>query len=159
YSRIRLLLHCVSTVMSSTDTSTLSLHDALPILEGPPRRRGRARHHRWGRDSTDRGGGRHADGQPDRAAGARRGGTRRARVAPRLRPVAAEDLAVAPGLLIPAAELEERFSTSGGPGGQHANRARTRVELRFDVAGSAALTERQRALLRERVGDEVVVVA
>jgi len=73
--------------------------------------------------------------------------------------VAAEDLAVAPGLLIPAAELEERFSTSGGPGGQHANRARTRVELRFDVAGSAALTERQRALLRERVGDEVVVVA
>src|SRR5690606_40117479 len=84
YSRIRLLLHCVSTVMSSTDTSTLSLHDALPILEGPPRRRGRARHHRWGRDSTDRGGGRHADGQPDRAAGARRGGTRRARVAPRL---------------------------------------------------------------------------
>ena len=73
--------------------------------------------------------------------------------------MAAEDLAVAPGLLIPAAELEERFSTSGGPGGQSVNRARTRVELRFDVAGSAALTERQRALLRERVGDEVVVVA
>ncbi len=42
-------------------------------------------------------------------------------------------------LVIPAAELEWRFSASGGPGGQHANTANTRVELIFDVAGSAAL--------------------
>ena len=69
-----------------------------------------------------------------------------------------DDLVPRRGLRIPAAEIEERFSTSGGPGGQHANRARTRVELRFDVAGSAALNERQRAQLRERLGDEVVVV-
>ena len=45
-------------------------------------------------------------------------------------------------LAIPPAELEWRFSASGGPGGQHANTANTRVELVFDVAGSAVLGPR-----------------
>jgi ribosome-associated protein len=72
--------------------------------------------------------------------------------------VATEDLRVGRGLVIPAAEIEERFSTSGGPGGQHANRSQTRVELRFDIAGSPSLTERQRHLLRERFGDDIRVV-
>jgi ribosome-associated protein len=72
--------------------------------------------------------------------------------------VATEDLVVRPGLVIPAAELEERFSTSGGPGGQHANKTATRVELRFDIAGSGALSEHQRDRLTERFGDEVRVV-
>ena len=70
----------------------------------------------------------------------------------------AEDLAVGRGLVVPAAEIEERFTTSGGPGGQHANRARTRVELRFDIAASEALSDHQRRLLSERFGDEVKVV-
>jgi ribosome-associated protein len=65
---------------------------------------------------------------------------------------------VRPGLVIPAAELDERFSTSGGPGGQHANRTQSRVELRFDIAGSAVLSEHQRSVLREHFGDEVRVV-
>ncbi len=49
---------------------------------------------------------------------------------------------------IPLAELEFRFSTSSGPGGQHANRSATRVTLSFDVAGSPSLPEevRQRLL-------------
>ncbi len=54
-------------------------------------------------------------------------------------------------LVIPPAELEWRFSASGGPGGQHANTANTRVELIFDVAGSAVLGPRQRARLLERL--------
>jgi ribosome-associated protein len=49
------------------------------------------------------------------------------------------------GLTIPAAELVERFSRSSGPGGQSVNTADSRVELRFDVSRSAALTEVQRA--------------
>ena len=49
------------------------------------------------------------------------------------------------GLTIPAAELVERFSRSSGPGGQSVNTADSRVELRFDVSRSAALTELQRA--------------
>ena len=36
-------------------------------------------------------------------------------------------------LSIPESELSFIFSTSGGPGGQHANRAATRVTVRFDV--------------------------
>ena len=68
-------------------------------------------------------------------------------------------LRVTSGLAIPLAELTWRFSRSGGPGGQHANTADTRVEVRFDVAGSPSLGPRQRARLQERLGDEVRVVA
>lgn len=62
-----------------------------------------------------------------------------------------EPLRVAPGLVIPADELQWRFDTSGGPGGQHANRSATRVELAFDVASSPAVPEPLRALLLERL--------
>jgi ribosome-associated protein len=61
------------------------------------------------------------------------------------------DLEVAPGpglpsgLVIPAAELVERFSRSSGPGGQSVNTADSRVELEYDVAGSTALSQTQRA--------------
>jgi ribosome-associated protein len=56
-------------------------------------------------------------------------------------------------------ELEWRFTGSGGPGGQHANTANTRVELRFDVAGSPSLGPRQKARIVERLGPVVRVVA
>ncbi|HET7489020.1 MAG TPA: alternative ribosome rescue aminoacyl-tRNA hydrolase ArfB [Acidimicrobiales bacterium] len=69
------------------------------------------------------------------------------------------DLRVTRTLRIPAAELEWRFSGAGGPGGQHANTANTRVELRFDVEGSPSLGPRQRARLLERLGPVVRVVA
>lgn len=69
-----------------------------------------------------------------------------------------EPLLVRPGLEIPAADLEERFTTSGGPGGQHANRSRTRVELRLDLAACAALSDHQRTVLVERFGNELKVV-
>lgn len=45
---------------------------------------------------------------------------------------------------IPLSELQFRFARSGGPGGQHANRSATQVELLFDVAGSPSLNEAQR---------------
>ncbi len=38
---------------------------------------------------------------------------------------------VRPGLEIPDAELSLRFTPSGGPGGQHANRSNTRVASPF----------------------------
>jgi ribosome-associated protein len=55
-------------------------------------------------------------------------------------------------------ELEWRFTGSGGPGGQHANTANTRVELGFDIEGSASLGPRQRARLLERLGPRVRIV-
>lgn len=60
---------------------------------------------------------------------------------------------------IPLSELEWRYSAAGGPGGQHANRANTRVEVRFDVASSPSLGPRQQARLVERLGPTIRVVA
>src|SRR5256885_14694966 len=60
---------------------------------------------------------------------------------------------------IPLDELEWRFTASGGPGGQHANRSNTRAEVRFDIAGSPSLGPRQRARLLERVGPLARAVA
>lgn len=73
------------------------------------------------------------------------------------------DLVVTPSLVIPAAELRERFSRSSGPGGQGVNTADSRVELSFDVAGSAALPpalrDRAVARLANRLVDGVLTVA
>jgi ribosome-associated protein len=49
---------------------------------------------------------------------------------------------------IPSAELEWRFSTSGGPGGQHANRSATRVTVEWNIERSPSLTEQQRAAIK-----------
>jgi ribosome-associated protein len=72
--------------------------------------------------------------------------------------VASDDLPVRPGLTVPGGEIDERFSTSGGPGGQHANKVHSRVELRFDIAGSPSLSDHQRERLVAALGDEVRVV-
>jgi ribosome-associated protein len=61
--------------------------------------------------------------------------------------------------VIPLDELSWRFSASSGPGGQHANTANTKVEVRFDVESSPSLGPRQRARLLERLGPVVRVVA
>ncbi len=68
-------------------------------------------------------------------------------------------LRVTASVVVPAHELEWRFGPSGGPGGQHANRAHTRAEVRFDVRSSSALSEAQRARLLGRLGDTVIVSA
>ena len=74
-------------------------------------------------------------------------------------PAPGQRVRVTRSLTIGADELEWRFTTSGGPGGQHANRSQTRVEVRFDVAGSPSLGPRQRAHLVERVGPVARAVA
>ena len=55
------------------------------------------------------------------------------------------------GPLIPAAELRWDFGPASGPGGQHANRAHTRVGLTFSVAKSSALTDEQKARIEKRL--------
>ena len=56
-------------------------------------------------------------------------------------------------------EIEWRTTSSGGPGGQHANTSDTRVEVRFDVAASPSLAPGQRDLLLERLGPVVRATA
>lgn len=65
---------------------------------------------------------------------------------------------VRPGLVIPASELQVRFTPSGGPGGQHANRSNTRVELTWDIEGSSAVSGGVQARLVERLGPVTRVV-
>jgi ribosome-associated protein len=53
---------------------------------------------------------------------------------------------------IPAAELVWRFDPSGGPGGQHANKASTRAELSWDLATSPSVPDELRERIIERLG-------
>ncbi len=73
--------------------------------------------------------------------------------------MAGEVLQVTKTLAIPLDELEWRFSSSGGPGGQHANTSNTKAEVRFDVAASPSLAPHQRDRLLERLGPVVRAVA
>jgi ribosome-associated protein len=63
------------------------------------------------------------------------------------------------GLVVPAAELVERFSKSQGPGGQSVNTTDSRVELEYDVAASPVLTSTQRARALRRWPDGRVSIA
>lgn len=58
---------------------------------------------------------------------------------------------------VPESEIVETFTTSGGPGGQHANRSHTAVELRFDVSSTPSLPEPERQRVVSRLGPVVTV--
>jgi ribosome-associated protein len=65
---------------------------------------------------------------------------------------------VSPEVAVPLSELRVRFGPSGGPGGQHANKVATRVEVRFDIAGSPTLPPWARSRLVAKLGSELRVV-
>jgi ribosome-associated protein len=67
-----------------------------------------------------------------------------------------EDLPVTRSLVIPAAELRERFSRSSGPGGQGVNTADSRVELSFDVAASPTIPDWLRPRMIDRLTGRLV---
>jgi ribosome-associated protein len=68
-----------------------------------------------------------------------------------------DGLRIGRGLMIPEHELVWRYSASGGPGGQHANTANTRVELVWDIA-TASMPEPLRERLIGALGPVVRVV-
>lgn len=72
---------------------------------------------------------------------------------------ATDDLRVTASVVIPANELSWSFGPSGGPGGQHANRAHTRAEVRFDAQSSPSLSQYQRQRIIDRLGTVVTVSA
>ena len=54
-------------------------------------------------------------------------------------------------------EKEIRFNTSrsGGPGGQHANKVETSVELRFDISNSPSLNRPEKRRLLKKLGNKI----
>lgn len=52
---------------------------------------------------------------------------------------------------IPRTELQYRATRAGGPGGQHVNTSSTRIELLWDLDGSKAVTDEERARIREKL--------
>ncbi len=66
-----------------------------------------------------------------------------------------DDLEVRPGVVIPAHELQWRFSRAGGPGGQGVNTTDSRVQVTFDLAASSSVPAllKQRAI--RRLGDRL----
>ena len=63
------------------------------------------------------------------------------------------------GLVVPAADLVERFSKSTGPGGQSVNTTDSRVELVLDLTRCEGLTDEQRRRAVSRLGERLVVTA
>ena len=66
------------------------------------------------------------------------------------------DLVVTRSLTVKAGELKERFSRSGGPGGQGVNTADSRVELSYDVANAGDIGPTIRARLLDRLAPRLV---
>ena len=70
-----------------------------------------------------------------------------------------ERLVVNDRVRVPRHELVVSFSPTGGPGGQHANKSATRVELTFDVGSSSAFDDAERRRVIDKLGPVVRVVA
>jgi ribosome-associated protein len=70
-----------------------------------------------------------------------------------------ESIRVTRSVVLPLAEIELRFSRSSGPGGQHAQKSETRVDARFDVEASSALTAAQKRRVVARAGPILRAVA
>ncbi len=69
--------------------------------------------------------------------------------------MAEEDLQIRKGLVIPGWELWFTASRSGGPGGQHANKASTAVTLHWSIDDSSVLDEDEKARVRHRLKHNV----
>ncbi len=70
-----------------------------------------------------------------------------------------ESIRVTRSVSIDPNEIELRVSRSSGPGGQHANKAETRVEAVFDVDASPSLTAIQKRRVILRAGGVLRAVA
>ncbi|MEZ4674309.1 MAG: alternative ribosome rescue aminoacyl-tRNA hydrolase ArfB [Caldilineaceae bacterium] len=64
-------------------------------------------------------------------------------------------LQVTPTIIIDESELHEEFVRASGPGGQNVNKVSTAVQLRFDVAATAALPDGVKRRLISLAGNRI----
>ena len=67
-------------------------------------------------------------------------------------------LSTGPGCQLPVAQVRWRFGPSGGPGGQHANRAHTRVEAEVALRTARGIEAEVRDRLVAKLGPVIRVV-
>ncbi len=70
-------------------------------------------------------------------------------------PLDAPGVDVAPGVRIPGVELSLRAVSASGPGGQHVNRSATRIELRWNVRTTRALSHEQRSRVLAKLASRI----
>jgi len=70
-----------------------------------------------------------------------------------------ESIRVTRSVLLPVSEIDLRVSRPSGPGGQHAQKASTRVEAVLDVEASTALSDVQKRRVTGKVGPVLRAVA
>jgi len=65
------------------------------------------------------------------------------------------DLPIKNGIMIPGHEIEITASRAGGPGGQHVNKADTRITVRWNARTTIALTKEQKVRVLQNLQDRL----
>lgn len=66
-----------------------------------------------------------------------------------------EDLPIKNGVVIPGYEIEITASRAGGPGGQHVNKASTRITVRWNIKQTTALSDVQKERVLQNLASRV----
>ena len=67
-------------------------------------------------------------------------------------------ITVAPGIHVPAHEIEIRYVRSSGPGGQNVNKTSTKAVVRWNVRSAANVRDDVKARFLERFGSRITTV-